>query len=51
VAGVHRGAPGLDDHSESDTRAECLEFINRNWTDMRPKSLIDRMKKASEVQQ
>ena len=35
----------------SDTRAACLEFINRNWTDMRPKSLIDSMKKAPEVQQ
>ncbi len=28
---------------KSDTRAACLEFINQNWTDMRPKSLIDRM--------
>ena len=25
---------------KSDSRAACLEFINRNWTDMRPKSLI-----------
>ncbi|MFC4606044.1 MbtH family protein [Rhodococcus kronopolitis] len=24
-----------------DTRAACLEFITANWTDMRPKSLID----------
>jgi MbtH protein len=24
----------------SDTRAACLDFINKNWTDMRPKSLI-----------
>jgi uncharacterized protein YbdZ (MbtH family) len=36
---------------ESTTRAACLEFINRNWTDMRPNSLIERMKKASESQQ
>jgi MbtH protein len=28
----------------SDTRAACLEFINQNWTDMRPRSLIERMK-------
>ncbi len=35
---------------ESTTRAACLEFINRNWTDMRPNSLIERMKKASESQ-
>jgi MbtH protein len=36
---------------ESTTRAACLEFINRNWTDMRPNSLVERMKKASESQQ
>jgi MbtH protein len=27
----------------SDSRAACLEFIKQNWTDMRPKSLIERM--------
>ncbi len=32
---------------ESDTRAACLEFINRNWTDMRPNSLIESMKQTS----
>jgi MbtH protein len=36
---------------DSKTRAECLEFVNQNWTDMRPNSLIERMKKASENQQ
>ncbi|MGW6789412.1 MbtH family protein [Streptomyces chartreusis] len=25
------------------SRAECLEFVEQNWTDMRPKSLIARM--------
>ena len=35
----------------SDTRSACLEFINRDWTDMRPKSLIERMKEVSESQQ
>jgi MbtH protein len=25
----------------SDNRKECLEFIDRNWTDIRPKSLIE----------
>jgi uncharacterized protein YbdZ (MbtH family) len=24
-------------------RAECLDFINRNWNDMRPRSLIEKM--------
>jgi len=33
---------------KSDTRAACLEFINQNWKDMRPKSLIDRMEKQAE---
>ncbi|WP_326659023.1 MbtH family protein [Streptomyces sp. NBC_00385] len=24
-------------------RSACLEYINENWTDMRPKSLVDAM--------
>jgi MbtH protein len=28
---------------KSDTRAACLDYINQNWTDMRPNSLIERM--------
>ncbi|MFE7614695.1 MbtH family protein [Streptomyces sp. NPDC057496] len=24
-------------------RAECLEYINTHWTDLRPKSLVDAM--------
>lgn len=28
---------------KADTRAACLDFINQNWTDMRPNSLIQRM--------
>ena len=26
-----------------DGRQECLDYINKNWTDMRPKSLIEAM--------
>lgn len=33
---------------ESDTRAACLEFIDKNWTDMRPKSLIASMNALAE---
>ncbi|HKF09430.1 MAG TPA: MbtH family protein [Xanthobacteraceae bacterium] len=33
---------------KSDSRAACLELINRNWTDMRPKSLIKSMEESSE---
>lgn len=29
------------------TREECLDYINENWTDMRPKSLIEAMRQAS----
>jgi MbtH protein len=32
---------------KADTRAACLEFINKNWTDMRPSSLIESMKELS----
>ncbi|AQW53941.1 MULTISPECIES: MbtH family protein [Streptomyces] len=32
-------------HGE-DTRDACLEHINQNWTDMRPKSLVDAMSAA-----
>ena len=36
---------------ESDSRAACLEFITRHWTDMRPNSLIESMKKLSAGEQ
>jgi MbtH protein len=32
----------------SDSRATCLEFINQNWTDMRPSSLVRRMSRQTE---
>lgn len=28
---------------DEDTRQACLEYIGENWTDMRPKSLIEAM--------
>lgn len=28
-------------------RAACLDFIERTWTDMRPKSLVDAMNAGS----
>jgi MbtH protein len=33
---------------KSDSRAACLEFIEKNWTDMRPRSLIESMKATAE---
>lgn len=32
-------------------RAECLEFIEKNWTDMRPKSLIKAMEEDAAARQ
>ncbi len=32
---------------KADNRAACLEFINRNWTDMRPSSLIRSMQEQA----
>lgn len=34
---------------EARGRAECLDFINKNWTDMRPRSLIERMNASDPV--
>jgi MbtH protein len=30
-----------------DTRRACLDYIEANWTDMRPKSLVDEMKEKA----
>ena len=35
---------------KSTTRAECLEYINKNWTDMRPNSLVVAMAESKEEQ-
>jgi uncharacterized protein YbdZ (MbtH family) len=32
-----------------DTRAACLSFIEENWTDMRPKSLIREMEEHAKA--
>jgi len=36
-------APGWRDGGRSGTKAECLAYIKDVWTDMRPKSLRDKM--------
>jgi MbtH protein len=36
---------------KSDNRAACLELIDKNWTDVRPNSLIRRMKKTKRMKQ
>jgi MbtH protein len=34
---------------ESDSRTACLAYINQHWTDMRPRSLIERMKQQEQA--
>jgi MbtH protein len=28
---------------ESSSRADCLSYVEKNWTDLRPKSLVESM--------
>ena len=37
--------------SSTESRAACLEFINQNWTDMRPNSLIESMRELAANEQ
>ncbi|MFD8757358.1 MbtH family protein [Kitasatospora sp. NPDC059577] len=32
---------------DSDTRSACLEYVENNWTDMRPASLVAAMESAA----
>ena len=41
-------AAGWKDAGVQGTREECLEHIGRVWTDMRPRSLRDLARKATE---
>jgi MbtH protein len=34
---------------KSDTRSVCLQFVEQNWKDMRPRSLIERMANQAEA--
>ena len=36
-------APGWKDEGKTGTKAECLAHIKEVWTDMRPKSLREKM--------
>ncbi|OLD64642.1 MAG: MbtH family protein [Acidobacteria bacterium 13_1_40CM_2_68_5] len=36
-------APGWKDEGKSGTKAECLAHIKEIWTDMRPRSLREKM--------
>ena len=39
-------APGWRDAGQTGTKAECLAYIERVWTDMRPLSLRQRMNRT-----
>lgn len=41
-----QNALGWNDAGFQGLKADCLAYIERVWTDMRPKSLRDRMKEA-----
>lgn len=41
---------GWRDASYSGLKAECLEYVKKVWTDMRPLSLRKRMEKAARNQ-
>ena len=38
---------GWNDAGKSGTKAECLAWIEEVWTDMRPKSLRDKMNRMA----
>ena len=40
-----KNAMGWKDAGKTGTKEECLAYIQEVWTDMRPKSLRDKMKK------
>ncbi|TSE01621.1 MbtH family protein [Skermania sp. ID1734] len=40
--------PGWDEVFEG-SRPECVDYVDRNWTDMRPRSLADAMDDAMET--
>jgi MbtH protein len=39
--------PGWKNAGHTGSKAKCLEYINRPWTDMRPLSLRQRMDKPA----
>jgi MbtH protein len=44
---IHRvNPPGWDDAGKSGAKADCLQYINEVWTDMRPLSLRKKMQQA-----
>lgn len=48
---VERGLPrGWREAGPSGSRDECLDYIERTWTDMRPLSLRRRMEASAEAE-
>ncbi len=40
---ARENAPGWKDAGKTGSEAECLQFIDETWTDMRPLSLRNKM--------
>jgi MbtH protein len=43
--------PGWKSVGPRGKRDECLEYIEKNWTDMRPKSLVEKMNQEAAVRE
>lgn len=43
-------APGWSDAGKSGPKGECLTFIKEVWTDMRPRSVREKMDKSAQKQ-
>jgi MbtH protein len=41
--------PGWDVAHDLDSRQACLDWVEKNWTDMRPLSLVREMEEAGTV--
>jgi MbtH protein len=41
-------APGWRDAGKTGVKQECLDYITEVWTDMRPKSLRERMSQSQD---
>jgi MbtH protein len=48
---ARENAPGWRDAGQSGPKAECLAYIERVWTDMRPLSLRQRMDQSGPAEE
>ncbi len=51
MADLRRGPAGWRVVFGEESRAACVEYVEQNWTDMRPKSLRDAMEADEKARQ